>query len=168
MTDFAIWKDAEKVVLERYGKTVLSKDEENKRRFVSRVVSKMISLMIRDLLDTTSLNLKKNKINSLKSVRDHKGKLIVFSAPMVAKQKELRAFLMKHFYLNPKVEKVISHGRRTIKNLFRHYRLHPALMPSEYANLIIGGEPPEIVIKDYIAGMTDGFAEVTARGIKTY
>ena len=55
--DYALWKDAEKVVLDKYGKSAHAGDEEKTRRYVSRVVSKMISLMIRDLLDTTSHNL---------------------------------------------------------------------------------------------------------------
>ena len=168
---FAIWKDAEKVVLEKYGKVAvgkdaLAKDPEMRRRYVSRVVSKMISLMIGDLLETTSANLKVNKIDSLKKVRAHKGKLVSFSAPMKAKQKELRDFLMKRFYLNQKVEKRISHGKRVIKKLFRHYRAHPALLPAEYSKMIMSGERPEIVIKDYIAGMTDHFAEETAKQVR--
>ena len=162
---FELWKDAEKVVQKKYGKLEVGKDADSKRIYVSRIVSKMISLMIGDLLDTTSENLQKNKINSLDAVRTHKGKLVSFSEPMMAKQKELRAFLMKKFYLNPKVEKRISHGRRVIKKLFSHYLLHPALMPAQYYNVIIGGERPEIVIKDYIAGMTDPFAEVAAKDL---
>ena len=99
-------------------------------------------------------------------MRAHKGKIVSFSAPMLEKQKQLRAFLMKNFYLNPKVEKRISHGKRMIKKLFRHYRLHPALMPAQYAKMIFGGERPEIVIKDYIAGMTDHFAEEQVRTLR--
>ncbi len=168
INDFALWKDAEKVVLERYGKPVLEKTAEMERRYVSRVISKMISLMIHDLLDTTALNLKKNMIVTLKDVRAHKGRLVAFSSAMAVKQKELRAFLMKNFYLNPKVQKRISHGKRVINQLFRHYRLHTALMPAEYAKTIMGGEQPEIVIKDYIAGMTDHFAEEQVRKLRLH
>jgi dGTPase len=166
ISGFALWKDAEKVVREKYGKLEPSKDADRKRIYVSRVVSKMISLMIGDLLETTEKNLKKHKIDSLAKVRAHKGMLVSFSAPMKIKQEELRAFLMRKFYLNPKVEKRISHGKSIIKKLFRHYRLHPALMPVQFYNQIIGGERPEIVIKDYIAGMTDPFAEIAAKAIK--
>jgi dGTPase len=168
ISDFALWKDAEKVAKEKYGKMAVGVGHkgDSQRIYVSRIVSKMISLMIGDLLETTAANLKKNRIASLEDVRAHKGRLVSFSAPMVVKQRELRAFLMKRFYLSPKVEKFIEHGRRVIKKVFRHYRMHPALMPAQHYNLILGGERPEIVIKDYIAGMTDPFAEIAAKAIK--
>jgi dGTPase len=167
---FAIWQEAETSVLEKYRQAVFVKDDlandpEMRRRYVSRVISKMISLMISDLLTTTSANLQENDITSLEKVRTHKGTLVAFSAPMRAKQQKLREFLMRNFYLNPKVEKHIKHGKKIIKKLFAYYMRHPKLLPFDYSKMIIGGERVEIVVKDYVAGMTDHFAEETAKNI---
>ena len=46
--------------------------------------------------------------------------------------------------------------------LFEEYIKHIELLPEEFQQLINDGEEKEIVVCDYIAGMTDNYAVTTA------
>jgi len=169
--DFQLWKDAEKEVAEKYGapfikKSLAEKDERNHRRYRSRVISKIINLMIRDLQETTENNLTTHNIDSIEKVRSHKGKLVTFSPEKYEQIKELRAFLLKDFYNHPKVATQINKGKQIIMQLFNYYYEKPENLPPPYQKFIKNGEPPEVVVKDYIAGMTDHFAEEKFHAIK--
>jgi len=153
MRKFKLWRAAEKDVQTFYGKNIDSK------RLQSRVISRMISLMIRDLCKTSESTIKKLKLQSVDDVRAHKGKIIGFSAQIKPELKALRTFLMKNFYLNPKVARQIDRGQKLIKKLFLHYLKNPHQLPEPYRSTIQHGEPKEIVVKDYVSGMTDHYAE---------
>ena len=45
-----------------------------------------------------------------------------------------------------------------IRQLFTYYYEKPDEMPEEYRQMIAEGEATEIVVCDYIAGMTDTYA----------
>lgn len=159
LSDFALWKNARKEIIKKYGSKILTVNQETISRFNSRIISKMISIMVHDLQQATAKNLTKNKIDSIQKVRSCKHKLVTFSPKMRKDFDTLRAFLIKNFYFNPKVEKQIQKGRNIIKKLFSFYLKNPKKLPLVYRNSIKNGEAIGIVVKDYIAGMTDHFAE---------
>lgn len=159
MSQFSLWEKAKKEVMKKYKIESLSMDKESESRFYSRVISNMISQMIVDLCLQTEKNLKSNKIDSLDKVRSCKTKLVDFSPSMKRQKSELRTFLVEHFYHNPKVAKQINRGKKILKNLFSYYLNHPRKLPQPFLTMQKNGERLEIVIKDYIAGMTDHFAE---------
>lgn len=152
ISKFKVWKDAQEQVFEIYG-------EVDQKRFVSRVISKMIGKMIQDLQSATMERLKENNINSIEKVRSSKIRLVDFSEAMRAEINDLRKFLIENFYYNKKVADQIENGKKIIKKLFLYYLKNPQDLPEEMFASIQSGERPEIMIKDYIAGMTDHFAE---------
>jgi len=153
MRKFRLWRKAEKDILEKYG------SEMPLERFKSRIISRMISLMIHDVCATAERNIKKMKIKTVADVRYFNGKIIGFSAGLKPEMRRLRAFLMDNFYYNPKVAQQIERGKKLLKNLFMYYLEKPDKLPLPFRKNIKGGEAKEIVIKDYIAGMTDHYAE---------
>lgn len=159
LSDFKMWQKAHDIITKKYGSKILFRSEEAKKHFHSAIIAKLISQMIMDLQQTTLENISKNKIDSIAKVRACKKKLVTFSKAMQSDMKELRSFLMSQFYCNKKVEKQIEQGKKVIKKLFLHYLKNPKKLPAPFAAMIRGGERIEIVIKDYIAGMTDHFAE---------
>ena len=159
LDQFQLWSEAKAHVLKEYGSENVTNDPESQRRFHSRVISRMISRMIQDLQETTEENLTKNGIDSVEKVRSHKGKIVDFSAELDPHIRELRQFLRKNFYYHPKVHQQIENGQKIVKKLFQHYLAEPQNLPLAYQNAISLGEQPEIVVKDYIAGMTDHYAE---------
>jgi dGTPase len=155
LSKYRLWRNAEKKIREEYHEN----GQEEAMRY--RVIAKMISQMIADLQETTSANLQKHQIDSLQKARSAKIKLVEFSKQMKADILELRGFLMKNFYYNEKVSIQIEKGKNIVKELFRFYLKNPQKLPHQFTDLIRAGEPIEIVIKDYIAGMTDHYAEET-------
>lgn len=160
MRKFKLWRRAEKDIQQQYGKNISLK------RLQSRVISRMISLMIHDLCKTSEQNIKKFRLRSVQDVRRHKGKIIGFSASIKPELRELREFLMENFYYNPKVARQIDHGKKLLKKLFLYYIKKPQQLPEPFRNAIRLGEAKEVVVKDYIAGMTDHYAEEQAQLIK--
>ena len=119
----------------------------------------MISRMIQDLQETNETNLEQNSIDSVEKVRAYKGKIVDFSEKLDPHIRQLRQFLRENFYFHPKVHKQIENGQNIVKKLFQHYCDYPKHLPPAYQNAIALGERPAIVVKDYIAGMTDHYAE---------
>lgn len=165
ISDFRIWKEAEKMVTAKYGRNIVN-NAESRSRYKSRVISKMISRMIHDLCETTRKNLQKYKITDLSKVRKCKVKLVQFSPQMQKQITQLRAFLLKDFYLNPKVNHQIEKGKKIIKKLFLYYINNPGALPEPFQVSLKKGEALPVVVKDYIAGMTDHYAEETLEKLR--
>lgn len=71
----------------------------------------------------------------------------------------LRAYMFEHVYKSPVVKAEESKAGSMIRNLFDYYMERWESLPDEYAAKIREGkEPKEIVVCDYIAGMTDHFS----------
>jgi dGTPase len=125
--------------------------------FNSRVVSQLISLMIDDLLNNTEKNILKLKIKTLQDVMKAQ-KIADFSTKMNEKIKEARNFLLKRMYYHPKQVRKAKKGQMIIQKLFDIFYKNPELLPEKFQKIIKEREPLEIVVKDYIAGMTDSYA----------
>ena len=158
LEDFELWNSAKKAVIKEYGKKILSKDPNVKSRFQSRIIGMLVHLMVLDLQTSTTDRIRKNKIKTLNDVRKSPVVLVEFSTSMRRKINELRLYLLENFYLHPQVHKDIMRGQKILKDLFYFYFKNPKSLPPQYQNEIKIGQKKEIVIKDYIAGMTDNYA----------
>lgn len=149
-----LWRETQERVAQEYGAQL-----SHKERFMRRANSKMISAMINDLQEETESRLTKNNIRSAQDVRSCGKPLVGFSKPMEGKIKELSDFLMEYFYFNPKVADRINRGKKILKSLFLYYVDNLQELPEDLQARISEREAGEIIVKDYIAGMTDHFAE---------
>jgi dGTPase len=154
LAHMALWRETQERVAQEYGAQLLHNE-----RFIRRINSKMIGAMINDLQEETEMRLVKNNIRSVEDVYICKKPLVGFSGPMEEKIKELKDFLMEYFYFNPKVADKINRGKKILKSLFLYYLDNLQELPGDLQARISGGEAGEIIVKDYIAGMTDHFAE---------
>lgn len=159
LKQFQIWKNAEQAAVETYGKNIFDQQGPEKRRYYSRVISKMISAMVHDLQTNTNKILTENDIDSLDKVRSYKGKIVSMSTQMRAEFMELRKFLFKNLYYHPDVANQIEKGQQIIRDLFAYYMENPDQIPGKYFGKNEIDDKPYIVVKDYIAGMTDNFAQ---------
>jgi len=76
---------------------------------------------------------------------------------------ELRSFMFKDLYTNPLAKSEEVKAERVITMLFEEYMKHVDKMPEEYIKKIDLGESKEVIVCDYIAGMTDNYAEEKAK-----
>jgi dGTPase len=140
-----IWKSAKNAI--KQGDSKLSHN----------IRSKTMELMIDDLIKTTNKNLTAKKIHSVGDVYKYPKQLAEFSPSMRKEINELKVFLMKNFYRSPDVKSYNKKGREIITFLFKKFYDKPELMPEELKNRL-KKEKRETLVKDYVAGMTDGYA----------
>ncbi|MGL4421721.1 MAG: deoxyguanosinetriphosphate triphosphohydrolase [Gemmataceae bacterium] len=141
------------------------------------VVREMLAGLVADLIATTQNNLKSHGIQSVAEVRRSPILFVGISQELSSKKKQLGAFLRERVYRHHRVLRMTANGKRILRALFQEYRRAPELLPERHlrrwvgADSIVGppGEPPrpgrsrelhlERVIGDYLAGMTDRFAQ---------
>ncbi len=134
--------------------------------WVSAVISSLIKLMANDLLTATVSRLEALNPQSVNDIRNAPIPMVAFSPEIEDKNNSLRHFLYSKFYRQPEVLEQSERGKETIKRIFFHLHEHPHKLPDNFQEMINHGEKKEIVIKDFIAGMTDRFAIDFAEKIK--
>jgi len=126
--------------------------------WISQAISSLIKLMVGDMLTETIVHLEKYNPQKNTDIRMAPRSMVSFSSEMNAKNITLRRFLAEKFYGQPEVVRQSQRGKATIRRIFSDLMDHPEKLPGEYWHMISDGEQKEIVIKDFIAGMTDDFA----------
>lgn len=155
-----LWSEAGKAVFKKYGEIDLG-TKLGAKIFRSRAVSHIFSLMVEDVLAETVGNLKKRRIKSLKDVIKQKTDSVCFSAAFEKKLNRLRKFLWNHMYESKEVLSYSKEGQTVIEKLFWRLYKKPELLPKRFYEKVKAGEPMEIVVKDYVAGCTDQFAQLS-------
>lgn len=73
--------------------------------------------------------------------------------------RDLRCFMFESVYTNPKAKGEESKAQNLLEELFSYYMAHPEAMSEEFQTMLEKGEDPqEVVVCDYISGMTDQYA----------
>jgi dGTPase len=122
------------------------------------VIRKLIDWQVLDLLETTRQNLRTEDIRDLAGVRQC-GRLIVAQGADVKRLKAgLEKFLHDKVYRNYRVMRMACKGQRILKLLFDEFSARPQLLPPRYRDRALGNDL-ERTICDYLAGMTDRFAQ---------
>ena len=88
--------------------------------------------------------------------------LVGFSERMASRVAELEAFLLEKVYHHPHLIRMDNKAGRFVTRLFEAYLAEPKLLPPRFADRI-AEQGAHRVICDYIAGMTDSFAQAEYR-----
>ncbi|MFC1656245.1 deoxyguanosinetriphosphate triphosphohydrolase [Patescibacteria group bacterium] len=150
-----LWEAAAEKVEKKYGK--LEKDES----YVQRCISNLIDYMVQDLYQESEKGLEKQGIVTIEDVRNFPEPLIRHSSATINNLEKLRRLLTDKFYFSKKVAAQLNLGKQIVSDLFEALYGNAELLPQKHQEEIKNGEPKEIVVRDYIAGMTDKFAEST-------
>lgn len=134
-------------------------------RWIHESVRRLISAMIGDLLAETRRRVAEERPGSAAEVRALGRPLVAFSEPMMVQDKELKGFLHRNMYRHYKVNRMASNARRVVAELFARLFEEPELLPPEWQARCSGPDAAKRarVVSDYIAGMTDRYAEVEHR-----
>ncbi|NOY14448.1 MAG: deoxyguanosinetriphosphate triphosphohydrolase [Deltaproteobacteria bacterium] len=130
----------------------------DERRQVLQTISYLIGGLIRDLVSTTTDKLEKLHIQTLEDIRRQPENLASFSPQMQELNRELKKFLYAKLYKHHKVERMRVKAERFLTRLFENYIENPTLLPEKYQQRF-GKYGTERVICDYIASMTDRYAQ---------
>ncbi len=144
-----LWKEMEKI-------SEIEKIPEKHKRHV--IIRNLINYLVNDVIIQSIKNIENSGISSIEDVRKSKT-LISHSEEVKGKHSQLRKFLEENMYENYRVIRMAQKAARIIKELFKAYLDEPKQLPPHIQKRI-EKEPKEIVICDYIAGMTDRFAQI--------
>jgi dGTPase len=147
-----LWQKAKQKVKAQY-----SNLESFQRRHL--INSLLISTQIMDVVNTSRKTLADKAINSLDDIQDLKEDVVSFSAEMKSRNQQLRLYLFNGFYSHCSVYRMNNRGQSIIKGLYDAFTNDINLLPDRYKNRINKGELKERVCADYIAGMTDIYAQ---------
>jgi len=126
----------------------------NKDILIYQIIRDSIDLMVKDLIKNTIINLKANKIKTLKNVYLYDQSIVCFSKKFLEIEKEIRFFLRTKMYNNKSVLIKNNEGKKIIRKLFlnitkntKNYLTKDQLKKNKYR-----------AIADFISGMTDRYA----------
>ena len=140
--------------------SILNKHKRKLKHFSKELVFRQIirdtiNVMVEDIIENTSKNIKKYKIKNINDVYKSEFPLVQFSKKMSSFHISIKKFLKENMYLNKKVVHKTKNGKRVISTLFTRIRKNPR----KYINIKdVKKIDIDRSICDFIAGMTDRFA----------
>lgn len=134
---------------------------------IKRVATDVIGLCINDLIESSAARIAASGVASPADVRAYPRMLVGHGEELHPLVQELQAFLHRRFYRHPHLMRLSEHARKVLHALFGAYVADPSAMSPWYQ-----GWAEEVGVEravcDYLAGMTDRFAEQEyARLVKT-
>ncbi|NDE90954.1 MAG: deoxyguanosinetriphosphate triphosphohydrolase [Alphaproteobacteria bacterium] len=135
------------------------------RRLIHEIVREAIGVMVADLLVETKTRLAKLKPQSAEDIRAASVPMVAFSESVESNLGDLRHFLHQHMYRAEKVKIMTDRAAKLVTALFDSFFNNPALLPvtwvQRFSDKTTLEELPSRarMVADYIAGMTDRFAE---------
>jgi dGTPase len=145
--------------------------------FRTAVVRELLAWQVRDLIEETDRRLRDAAVRTLADVRTHPHTLVGLSRTAGRWKTELEQFLRQRVYRHHRVLRMTANGKRILTALFAEYVKAPELLPERHLRRWTGAaavagppaDPPlpgrapvtalEVVVGDYLAGMTDRFAQ---------
>ena len=130
-------------------------------RLIHEAVRRMIDLMVTDLLAETNRRLREAAPQSAAALRALNAPVVAFSEPMRQNDRALRDFLFKHMYRHERITRMTAAAREVVRELFAMYMARPEHLPEPWrpGAADLGSPAQARLVADYIAGMTDRFAQ---------
>lgn len=129
------------------------------QRINNEITRKSTSIMITDVINTISEKVKKSKVRCNEDVRLNNEKIADFSDKTKEEVKYIRSFLSMKMYNHDKVKAMTSNAHQIISSLFKLFIEQDEKFIKEHMKKIISDEDKPRAVCDFIAGMTDNFAQ---------
>ncbi|MCX7920224.1 MAG: deoxyguanosinetriphosphate triphosphohydrolase [bacterium] len=153
LSQVALWRQVQELIRQYH-------PEEKPPRIRHKAIRKLINLQVTDAVLETERQIHARQIHSVDDIRKQPNKLAGFSAEMRDANQELKSFLFHNVYRHYRVMRAVDKSKRFIVALFNFYLEHPEVLPPKWqAKLENGIDSNYRIICDYIAGMTDRFAQ---------
>lgn len=130
----------------------------NERELRHFLVRHLVNAMTVDVLEETDRQIVRLGIVDVDSLCHAPEKVARYSPAMNELVRELKDFLTAKLYRHERLTSLAQGARQVIELLFKRFMERPHLLPERYREMLLT-ERKEIVIADYIAGMTDRYAE---------
>jgi dGTPase len=155
LRESSLWSQAIESVLERHPDL---RGELLSRQAVKRLIERLAT----DLIESSSARREDLGIRTLEDVRGAKERAIDFSPAVRAQVHELYRFLTANVYRHYRVIRMAEKGKRFLRDLFEAYSARPEQLPPQFQRWA-KHEGVERAVCDYLAGMTDRYAQEEVR-----
>ena len=115
--------------------------------------------MVDDIIKETFNNISNYSIKTIKDVYNFPNFLVSMSKDMIKNSDEIRIFLYESVYNHKQLEVKRSESEAKIVRLFKYYNENFNKLPTDWINKANSIEKNKIIC-DYIAGMTDRYANL--------
>ena len=129
----------------------------NEKQCIKSTIRKMMNIVIEDLCQYSQKQIEKEQLSCINDVRNA-DPIIGLTDNMIKKQQSLKVFLRNKLYLHPRVKAMTDNAHDVIYKLFEKLMQNPKYMN---INNKLQENELAIIVSDYIAGMTDRFAQQT-------
>jgi dGTPase len=151
---------------ERWVRILAKYPDARQETLIRELVREQIGGMVNDVIDTTRERLTNLAIETDDDIRQAGRQISGFSHELAARERELKAFMYANLYHHPAQQDAADTARVIISDLFRAYSGDPTLLPADWQNGVPTSEPQRSRhIADFLAGMTDRFAQNRHREI---
>ncbi len=122
------------------------------------IVRQLINRQVTDLIETSRRLIAEAGVESLDGVRSAGRWLVRSSEGLEAEKREFQDFLHEHLYQHHRVMQTANKAKKFVKSLFEEFLAHEEDLPGDFrARVKVEGK--HRIVCDYIAGMTDRFAQ---------
>ncbi|MCF7812423.1 dNTP triphosphohydrolase [Candidatus Gracilibacteria bacterium] len=129
--------------------------EPKERKDRSALIRRIIRHLLLQIVQDTQENIQRFHIQTLQDVQNCSHRIVAFEKDFFKKFRSLKQFLWDRYYLSPVVRTSAEKGQKIIVELFDYFLSHPDQLPDRFMQ----EENLHRRVCDYIAGMTDEFAE---------
>jgi len=128
----------------------------------AQAIVRLIDRLVTDLLGATVARLEAGRVATPAQLREAAAPVVALSPEVEAEKSLLKRFLRERFYQHPSVLRETRRAEGVMGDLFRAYEADPDALPAGLrARIPIEGVARAVA--DYVAGMTDRFAQSEAR-----
>jgi dGTPase len=121
-------------------------------RLIHETVRRLINRLVNDLLGETRRRIAAAEPRSAAEIRALARPVVAFSEAMRHNAEAIRDFLYQRMYRHARVNRVRNRVRAVVRELFEAFMADPSRLPAAWT-------AAARIVADYIAGMTDRYAE---------
>jgi len=161
-----LFTDAQATELPIVGPAFTAVDQKYKNLDAHRrrheALRRVFGVMVEDVMATSYVILAQSGAKSAQDIRNLDHSVVQFSPSLWSELKEIRTFLFENMYRAPRVMQQREHAAQVVRDLFEIFMTSPEAMPGNWGGAVASNAPDlhkARVVADYIAGMTDRFAQ---------
>lgn len=132
-----------------------------KTRTINELTRRVITRLVEDIIGEARRAIAELNPSSVEDIRACGRTLVQFSPTIRAYDEGIKTFLFVHVYRHPRVVPIRSNAALIVRELFGAYFRYPVCMPPQWSEGIESLDEARRARRaaDYIAGMTDRYAE---------
>ncbi len=135
-------------------------------RLRGELVRTQIGFMVNDVIEATQARISSTGVENADEVRSANIMIGGFSAEMMQQERALKKFMYDNLYHHPEQVAAANEAKKIVSDLFAAYAADAALLPADWKiDLPLNDPGRSRHIADFLAGMTDRFAQNCHRQI---